>query len=97
MKIFPFQPPAATGDRQAQKGKDVQDFESTLAGISRRPAGVVDKITVENRLACQGASIEDVGLAGSLLNTLVGQIRGSQVRTLENVHNLDGILYYYQH
>ncbi|MDR3135687.1 MAG: hypothetical protein LBU69_06305 [Deltaproteobacteria bacterium] len=57
---------------------------------------MANKISSENRLATQGASVEDVGLAGSLLNALISQIRASGPEALQNVHNLEGILYYYQ-
>jgi hypothetical protein len=81
---------------------DFESFFSTKSKInasnrgSRGQGDVVDKITIENRLASQGAAVEDVGLAGSLLNTLVSQIKASQAESLQHVHNLEGILYYYR-
>ncbi|MDR2300972.1 MAG: hypothetical protein LBF38_02875 [Deltaproteobacteria bacterium] len=104
MKIINFNPPVTKVENQTDKPprpSDSFDFESILNKIPSKTPGqntpnVVDKITRENQLACQGAAVEDVGLAGSLLNTLVSQIKASQSETLLNVHNLEGILYYYQ-
>jgi hypothetical protein len=107
MKVINFQPHQVkadtTGTKPARPIESI-DFESFLAqnaqhrtkNSAQNPDAVVDKISTENKLACQGASLEDVGLAGSLLNTLVSQISGSQADTLQKIHNLDGILYYYQ-
>ncbi|MDR0621191.1 MAG: hypothetical protein LBJ61_04880 [Deltaproteobacteria bacterium] len=108
MKIITFKPPVTKLDGQGGKttrqGESL-DFESLVTKRLNPPAGakpesnplaVVDKITLENRLASQGAAVEDVGMAGALLNTLVGQITASRSETLQSVHNLEGILYYYQ-
>ncbi|MDR2368979.1 MAG: hypothetical protein LBF58_12910 [Deltaproteobacteria bacterium] len=106
MKIITFKPPLSKvpiRDAKPQKPGECLDFENLItmrpkdpAKGAPKPLGSVDKISTENRLASQGATIEDVGLAGSLLNALVGQIKASQPGALENVHNLEGILYYYQ-
>jgi hypothetical protein len=108
MKVLTFQPPLVKTDLSGlhkDKSNNQQDFESILVKSSQNMAGpnqrpnvfaVVDKISSENRLASQGASVEDVGLAGSLLNSLVSQISNSRPEALANVHNLEGILYYYQ-
>ncbi|MDR0354564.1 MAG: hypothetical protein LBJ64_02340 [Deltaproteobacteria bacterium] len=97
MKILNFNPPLVkTGDastRQTEQKPSADDFGSYLD--QARSKALMDKISIENRLASQG-SVEDVGMAGSLLNALVGQIHACRPQLLDKVHNLEGILYYYQ-
>ncbi|MDR2386144.1 MAG: hypothetical protein LBE80_00990 [Deltaproteobacteria bacterium] len=108
IKIITFTPPVSKVENQTGKPPRPGDsiaFESLLtrnpnrapsSGPGQNPPNVVDKITRENQLASQGAAVEDVGLAGSILNTLLSQIKDCSSETLHNVHNLEGILYYYQ-
>ncbi|MDR1296260.1 MAG: hypothetical protein LBO05_02575 [Deltaproteobacteria bacterium] len=97
MKIFPFTPGLGKSPEagETRPGRDVGtgDFGSYLDQAKSK--SLMDKISIENRLASQG-SLEDVGLAGSLLSTLVGQISSCQPGSLDKLHNLDGILYYWQ-
>jgi hypothetical protein len=97
MKIIPFnqglgKSPQAS-ERQQSNDHVSSDFGSYLD--QARSKSLMDKISIENRLASQG-SLEDVDLAGLLLNTLVSQISTTAPQYLEKLHNLDGILYYWQ-
>jgi hypothetical protein len=98
MKIIPFnyQTTSSVSNRRPTRPTEGADFQANLEAVSGRGPEILDKITNENHLACQGAAIEDVNSAGSLLSSLLGQIRTANPGSLQNVHNLDGILYYFQ-
>jgi hypothetical protein len=102
MKILPFKPyiqqaPDSSKDLPTHRTKaEDNSFENQLLKSFSEPSKSVEKITAENRLASQDISPEDLGQAGSLLNTLLSQIHCSAPASLKQVHNLDGILYYFQ-
>jgi hypothetical protein len=74
----------------------ISPFDAELARAGRPQGGVVDKISTENRLASQGAALDDVGAASSILGSLLGSVRSATPEALMRVHDLDGILYFYQ-
>jgi hypothetical protein len=102
MKILPFNPSppkAAEGrrkDGEGPAGPPGPSFGAELEKAGRGPSPVVEKITLANRLASQGAAVEDVDEAGALLASLVGRIRSAGPEALQKVHNLDGLLYCFQ-
>jgi hypothetical protein len=102
MKILPFNPSppkaaeARRKDGDGPAGSPGPSFGAELEKAGRGPSPVVDKITMANRLASQGAAAEDVDAAGTLLASLVGRIRSAGPEALQKVHNLDGILCYFQ-
>jgi hypothetical protein len=110
MKILPFKPHSnqsteTSRNQQARQtnSNSSSDFEAHLSDFIGKPTNatdktysVMEKITSENILALQAVSPEDLNLAGSLLNTLLNQIQCAGPSSLQQVHNLDGILYYYQ-
>jgi hypothetical protein len=71
------------------------DFAAQLAR-SPKPPTQIAKIAGENRLACQLPSLDDVDAAGDLLNALKAQLTGTNPETLNRLHNLDGILCFFQ-
>jgi hypothetical protein len=103
MKIFSFTPqiqqsPGSIKEQASRRSgsNNVNDFETQFLRKFSQPSQVVDKITKENVLASQTVSLEDLDQAGSLLSTLLDQINCSGPAALQEVHNLDGILYYFQ-
>ena len=109
MKILPFNPQAANTPQArntprtpaaprpgAPEARDVSSFEAELRQSGRLSPTVVDKIGSENRLASHGAIPADVDAAGSLLSSLLADIRSAGPEALKKVHDIDGILYYYQ-
>lgn len=103
MRIFQFDPlvpKEARGRAESpspdRKAGEAPSFEAELRKAGRGSPGVVDKITSENLLASQGADLVDVDAAGSLLNSLVAGVYASSPESLRKVHNIDGILYYFQ-
>jgi hypothetical protein len=102
MKIIPFKPqaPPAAASRPEKPSRDagqVSAFEAELRAAGRMTApNVVDKISLENRLASQGAAPDDVDAAGSLLSALLSSVKAASPETLQKVHDIDGILYYFQ-
>ncbi|MDR2444090.1 MAG: hypothetical protein LBE31_11285 [Deltaproteobacteria bacterium] len=97
MKILPFKPhvPSSPDGRSKNQTLSVKDFQANLDALAK-DSKVLEKITMENHLASQGSMVEDVNLAGDILNSVIGQIRNSPPGALQKVHNLDGILYYFQ-
>jgi hypothetical protein len=98
MKILPFEPhqiksPAREGGRP--NSHQTLSFESELKNSQSAPTGL-DAVISENLKAAGGASQEDLGQAGCLLQTLLAQIKSVEPQELRKVHNLDGILYYYR-
>jgi hypothetical protein len=103
MKILEFHqliPPNTRGRSRSpsdgQKADGAAPFEEQLQKAQARPSGPIGKITSENLLASQGADLEDVGAAGSLLSSLVAAVKASKPSELQKVHDIDGILYYFQ-
>lgn len=103
MKIyqFPSPPPTRVQDKKIggpQGGEG--DFASVLketAGQSRKPVsgGSGGIISIENQRALHIPPPVDLGLAGLLINRLKADISSSSPQTLENVHNLEGLIYVY--
>jgi hypothetical protein len=101
MKILPFHPPEPSKGSEkpnvpgkadkAPKGSG--SFASALQSYGIRAQ---DRVISQNKLASQGASPEDVGAAGTLLSQLLGQVKAASPQALEKVHDLGGILCYYQ-
>jgi hypothetical protein len=103
MKIVQFDPlarpearrPAASAS-SAPKEERGQSFEAEIRKAGARAALVIDKISSENHLAIEGATMKGVGEARSLLSSLLADVRSSSAEALQKVHNMDGILYYFQ-
>jgi hypothetical protein len=97
MKIIPFDPQPAIKPAKTSRSTGTQtlDFERELAK-SAPPNSSVRAVTAENFKASLGVSQEDLGTAGQLLHSLIGQIKTLDPQELQKVHKLDGILYYYQ-
>jgi hypothetical protein len=98
MKVLRFQPGTIPEVRSRPPGASRETgptFEAELQGAAGR-SGVIDKITAENRLARQGAVLEDAAAAGGLLSSLLASVAAARPEDLRKVHDIDGILYYYQ-
>ncbi|MDR1577500.1 MAG: hypothetical protein LBT86_04640 [Deltaproteobacteria bacterium] len=94
MKIFPFDPRHTNRPTQGRPSQTL-NFEEELAKINP-PSPGLKAIFSENLKASQGVSPEDLGKAGQLVKALIGQIQTAEPQQLKKIHNLDGILYYYQ-
>jgi hypothetical protein len=100
MKILPFAPKHAVDPVRPEAGRrvrnEVTDFNSLLGESSGAGAGRANKVAMENRLARLLPPLEDVGAARGLLSDLQDRMRQAGPETLGRLHNLDGILYYFQ-
>ncbi|MDR1607877.1 MAG: hypothetical protein LBT38_05655 [Deltaproteobacteria bacterium] len=94
MKILPFDPNITPRRAQGSKAANL-NFSEELAKANQPNSGL-RAIFSENLKASQGVSPEDLGAAGQLVKDLIRQIQVAGPERLEKVHNLDGILYYYQ-
>lgn len=103
MKILQFTPnplinkpgPNRTGGAAASG----PDFASALKTAARRSQSVSDGpggvISLENQRATQLPPPGDLGQAGRLLVHLDKDIRASTPEALNNLHNLEGLVYVY--
>jgi len=103
MKIFQFTPNIIKSPETAKKSagpgrtEGGSDFGSVLkkAAAKNESAGPGGAVSLENRRALQVPSAGDLGLAGRLLGLLKSDIQAASPEALNNVHNLEGLIYVY--
>jgi hypothetical protein len=96
MKIIPFDPAKPVDSPKGRREARTLSFEAELAKANLPSEPGVRAIFSENLKASQKVSSEDLGTAGDLLKSLLGQIREAAPKELRKIHDLDGILYYYR-
>ncbi|MDR2141608.1 MAG: hypothetical protein LBR11_07460 [Deltaproteobacteria bacterium] len=96
MKVLPFNPSQSPKPAAGRRETQTISFQERLsqAGAPLNPG--LKAIISENHQASREVSAEDLGAAGELVKALVGQIKAQNPQALGKIHNLDGILYYYQ-
>ncbi|MDR1871475.1 MAG: hypothetical protein LBS60_06040 [Deltaproteobacteria bacterium] len=95
MKILPFDPsykPVKTNATGSGRPQSLS-FEAELARAKANSGAKA--IHSENLLASQAVSPEDLGTAGELVKALVTQITAASPQKINNIHKLDGVLYYF--
>ncbi|MDR0548641.1 MAG: hypothetical protein LBI10_04415 [Deltaproteobacteria bacterium] len=95
MKIINFKPKQPINRPQGFKNPLKSGFGETYPSLANSAQGLA-AVVAENLKASQGASLEDLGAAGTLVKALIGQIRSTDPQKLQKLHDLDGVLYYYQ-
>lgn len=96
MKILPFDPTRPIDSPKGRRELKPLSFEAELAKANLPSEPGLRAIFSENLKASQKISPEDLGAAGNLLKALLSQIQGADPKELKKIHNLDGVLYYYQ-
>jgi hypothetical protein len=96
MKIIPFEQKLAINTPKGRVLSQPGDFAAELKKAETPSQSGLRAIFSENLKASQKVSPEDLGAAGELVNALIGQIQKAAPLELRKVHDLDGVLYYYQ-
>lgn len=100
MKIIPFKQndTRITSNRTPLNTDLSLDFQKTLdrALKSSFPAAARDRVVAENRKALKNASDGDLGEAQGLLARLTDSLKEAGPGKLDKVHNLEGVLYFFQ-